>query len=115
MLRAQEPRCGTGTVFEHIQGERARELTSEGEIQKAIGVMFSFFEGMGLLLHRKLIDISLVDYITGGSGGVKMLWDKIKPILEGFSKEYNISTFQWTEYLYNELQKREETLPQTQL
>jgi hypothetical protein len=86
------------------------ELTSDGEAQKAIGIMFGFFEGMGLLLHRKLIDISLVDYITGGSGGVKMLWDKMKPILEGFSKEYNLPTFQWTEYLYNELQKREQTL-----
>jgi len=64
------------------------ELLSEGETQKAIGIMFSFFEGMGLLLHRRLIDISIVDYVTGGSGGVKMLWDKMKPILEGFSKEY---------------------------
>jgi hypothetical protein len=86
------------------------ELTSEGEFQKAISVMFGFFEGMGLLLHRKLIDISLVDYITGGSGGVKMLWDRMKPVMEGFSKEYNIPTFQWTEYLYNELQKREQTM-----
>jgi hypothetical protein len=90
------------------------ELLSEGETQKAIGIMFSFFEGMGLLLHRRLIDISIVDYVTGGSGGVKMLWDKMKPILEGFSKEYNLRAFQWTEYLYNELQKREQTLPQTQ-
>jgi len=90
------------------------ELMSEGETQKAIGVMFSFLEGMGLLLHRQLIDISLVDYVTGGSGGVKMLWDKMKPILEGFSKEYNLRAFQWTEYLYNELQKREQTLQQTQ-
>ena len=91
------------------------ELMVGGEVQKAIGIMFSFFEGLGLLLHRRLIDISIVDYITGGSGGVKMLWDKMKPILEGFSKEYNLPTFQWTEYLYNELQKREETLPQTHL
>jgi hypothetical protein len=87
------------------------ELMAGGEVQKAIGVMFSFLEGMGLLLHRKLIDISIVDYVTGGSGGVKMLWDKMKPILEGFSKEYSLPTFQWTEYLYNELQKREQTLP----
>ena len=90
------------------------ELTSEGEVQKAISVMFGYFEGMGLLLHRKLIDISIVDWVTGGSGGVKILWDKMKPILEGVSKEYNIRAFQWTEYLYNELQKREQILPQTQ-
>jgi hypothetical protein len=88
------------------------ELFSEGETQKAIGIMFSFFEGMGLLLHRRLIEISLVDWVTGGSGGVKMLWDKMKPVLEGFSQEYNIRAFQWTEYLYNELQKREQTLQQ---
>ncbi len=91
------------------------EIMSEGEAQKAIQVMGGYFEGMGFLLHRQLIDIGIVDYLTGGVKGVKMLWDKVKPILEGFHKEYNLPRpFQWTEYLYNELQKREQTLPHTQ-
>jgi hypothetical protein len=90
--------------------EKHGGLLSEGEAQKAIGIMFGFFEGLGLLLHRRLIDINIVDFITGGSVGVKMLWDKMKPIMEGVSKEYNLRVFQWTEYLYNELQKREQTL-----
>jgi len=90
------------------------ELWSEGEAQKAIGVMGGYFEGMGFLLHRQLVDIGIVDYVTGGFEGVRMLWDKVKPILEGFGKEYNLPRpFQWTEYLYNELQKREQMLPQT--
>ncbi|MCW4019925.1 MAG: hypothetical protein NWF14_01660 [Candidatus Bathyarchaeota archaeon] len=92
------------------------EIMSAGEAQKAIQVMGGYFEGMGFLLHRQLIDVGIVDYVTGGVEGVKMLWDKLKPILEGYKKEYNLQKipFQWTEYLYNELQKREQTLPQTQ-
>jgi hypothetical protein len=65
-------------------------LMSEGEAQKAIGVMGGYFEGMGFLLHRQLIDIGIVDYLTGGVEGVKILWDKVKPILEGYRKEYNL-------------------------
>ena len=91
------------------------EITSAGETQKAIQVIGGYFEGMGFLLHRQLIDIGIVDYLTGGVEGVKMLWDKVKPILEGFHKEYNLPRpFQWAEYLYNELQKREQSLPFTQ-
>jgi len=71
---------------------------------------------MGFLLHRQLIDIGIVDYLTGGVEGVRMLWDKLKPLLEGYRKEYNLPKipFRWFEYLYNELQKREQTIPQTQ-
>lgn len=91
------------------------ELTSEGQAQKALSMICGYFEGMGFLLHRQLIDIDIIDYLTGGAEGVRMLWDKAKPILEGFGKEYNLPRpYQWFEYLYNELQKREKTLPQTQ-
>jgi len=86
---------------------------SEGEAKKAIVVMGGWFQGMGFLLHRQLIDIGIVEYVTGGVEGVKMLWDKIKPILEEYRKENNLPRFPlpWFEYLYNELQKRGQTLP----
>jgi hypothetical protein len=92
------------------------DLMSEGEARKAISVMGGWFEGMGFLLHRQLLDIGIVDYVTGGVEGVKMLWDKMNPILEGYRKEYNLpkAPLPWSEYLYNELQKREQTLQQTQ-
>jgi hypothetical protein len=71
-----------------------------------------FFEGVGILLHRKLIDIKLVDDLF--SIAIKSSWEKVKPIVEGRRKERNIPAYwEYFEYLYNEMQKREQKLQQS--
>jgi len=69
-----------------------------------VGILF---EGIGILLHRKLVDIGLVDDLF--SGVVKVTWEKIKPIAEGDRKKYNWpQMYKWFEYLYDEMKKREQ-------
>jgi len=69
-----------------------------------VGILF---EGIGILLHRKLVDIGLVDDLF--SGVVKVTWEKIKPIAEGHRKKYNWpQMYEWFEYLYDEMKKREQ-------
>ena len=66
-----------------------------------------FFEGVGVLLHRKLIDISLVDDLF--SGFIKRFWERAKPIVEDARKQLNYPQYgEWFEYLYNEMKKREQ-------
>jgi hypothetical protein len=68
-----------------------------------------FFEGLGVLLHRKLIDISLVDDLF--SSPVKRAWEKLKPVAEGERNQTNRpQIWEWFEYVYNELQIREQKL-----
>ena len=68
-----------------------------------------FFERVGILLHRKLIDIKLVDDLF--SIAIKSNWEKVKPIVEGRRKEFNIPAYwEYFEYLYNEMKKREQKL-----
>jgi hypothetical protein len=68
-----------------------------------------FFEGLGVLLHRKLIDISLVDDLF--SSPVKRAWEKLKPVAEGERNQTNRpQIWEWFEYVYNELKKREQKL-----
>ena len=68
-----------------------------------------FFEGIGVLLHRKLIDIGLVADLI--SSPIKLTWEKMKPIAEGMRKHYNRPQIGvWFEYLYNQMQKREQAL-----
>jgi hypothetical protein len=70
-----------------------------------------FFEGVGVLLHRKLIDIRLVDDLF--SSPVKRAWERLKPIAEGERNQTNRpQIWEWFEYLYNEMQKREKQLQQ---
>jgi len=66
-----------------------------------------FFEGVGVLLHKKLVDISMIDDLF--TGPVKMTWEKMKPMIEGHRRQREYPQFyEWLEYLYNEMKKREE-------
>jgi len=68
-----------------------------------------FFEGVGVLLHKKLIDIAVVDDLF--SSPIKISWEKLKPVAEGERKQFGRpQIWEWWEYLYNEMQKREESL-----
>jgi hypothetical protein len=68
-----------------------------------------FFEGVGVLLRRKLINIALVDDLF--SSPIKISWERIKPVAEGERKEFaRPQIWEWWEYLYNEMQKREQIL-----
>jgi hypothetical protein len=68
-----------------------------------------FFEGVGVLLHRKLIDIAVVDDLF--SSPIKISWEKLKLVAEGERKQSGRpQVWEWWEYLYNEMQKREQKL-----
>jgi hypothetical protein len=66
-----------------------------------------FFDGVGVLLRRKLVDIGLVDELFHTEA--TLLWERVRPIAEGRRKELNQPTiYQCFEYLYNEMKKREQ-------
>jgi hypothetical protein len=67
--------------------------------------VFMLFEGMGLLVHRELAYFDVVDELV--SGPIKSTWEKMKPIIEGYRKQYDQPQFcEWFEYLYNEMERR---------
>jgi hypothetical protein len=68
-----------------------------------------FFEGVGILLHRNLVSIDLVDDLF--SGPIIIIWEKTKPLTEALRKYFNHPQMaEWFEYLYNEMKKREQQL-----
>jgi hypothetical protein len=76
-------------------------------------IVAAFFEGIGILLHRKLIDIVLVDDLFSYS--IKTIWEKIKEVVEAVRKHHNApQIWEWFEYLYDEMKKREQQLAKTQ-
>ena len=67
----------------------------------------TFFEGIGVLLQKKLIDINLVDALF--SVPLKFMYEGMKPIIEGNREQlHNQRVFEHFEYLYNEMEKREQ-------
>jgi len=66
-----------------------------------------FFNGVGFLVFGKFVNTKSVDDLFGY--GVVIVWEKMKPLVYGWRKQYNIpKSFSWFEYLANELKKREQ-------
>jgi alpha-L-fucosidase len=90
----------------------AREYKDFDDYEKQYGwaeavAIGTFFEGIGLLLKRKLVDIKLVDDLF--TTPVKVSWEKMKPIVYDSRRHWNSpAAYEWLEYLYNELKKREQ-------
>jgi hypothetical protein len=70
--------------------------------------MGTYFKGVGVLVKMKLIDLNLVDELIGTS--VRLHWEKSGPIMKEFRTRMWPHAYEWFEYLYDELKKREQKL-----
>jgi len=87
--------------------KRYGDLHSEKPEQAAILAVANYFEGIGILVRRKLVDIDLVYDFWGPD--INTIWNKLKPIIEGEKRKWNYPSLN-IEYLFNEMQKREQKL-----
>lgn len=75
---------------------------AEGPVQTEFLMMWMFFEGIGILTYRKLVDIRLVADLFA----VEPIWEKSKPLVEALRRKTNNPHIgEWTEYLSNETRK----------
>ena len=66
--------------------------------------VLSFYEGVGVLVKRKLVDINLVADLI--SGPCMSLWKAIEPwITRNRVRDSRPQTWEYFEYLYHEIQK----------
>ncbi len=80
---------------------------------KALWVTTGYYDGLGFLFHKRLIDIDTIEYILSRSS--TGLWEKLQTNIEGVRTHYHMpELFKWFEYLNNELQKRDQRLQQPQ-
>ena len=89
-----------------------REFKDLGDYQKKYGTkeiseVGVFFEGIGVLLRRRHVDIGLIDDLLGVA--IKSTWEKMKLLTEAYRKKHDEpKIFEWFEYLYNEIQRIEQ-------
>lgn len=67
--------------------------------------MGTYFRGIGVLVKRKLIDLNLVNELMGTS--IILHWEKSGPVMKQFRDRYWPHAYEWFEYLYNEMKKRQ--------
>jgi len=61
-------------------------IPSETPVQIAFAIVTSFFEEVGELLHKKLIDIELIEEMFA----VKMYWEKTEPVIMDLRKQFTL-------------------------
>jgi hypothetical protein len=80
---------------------------SKNQVPVSLSIICTFYEQLGVLVRNKLIDPDLVSQLFS----IALPWQKLKPIVEGMRKEYHEPRlYEWFEYLYNEMEKRERKL-----
>ena len=73
---------------------------------KAFYTITEYYGAIGFLLHRRLIDVDIIEYLLSGS--TSRVWDKLKPIIDAMRKRHMPELFEWFEYLHVELKKKEQ-------
>lgn len=98
-------------VWEKVMRSGAKDFddyTEKYGWSEALSVAM-FFEGIAILLKRKLIDIDLVGDMFAIS--IRMTWEKVKDLaLEARKVRNEPELFSWIEYLYNEIEKRRQKI-----
>jgi hypothetical protein len=79
--------------------------SSAGDVLISSRMVGGFFEGIGVLVNEKLLDITLVQKLFT----VDVFWEKAEPIVKGMRKQLSRpALYEWFEYLYNEVKKKEQ-------
>ena len=74
------------------------------EVASVVGHVCAFFEGMGLLVKKKLIDINLVAELL--SSPLFWVWEKLeKHIRRARELQERPQIWEWFEYLYYEIKR----------
>jgi hypothetical protein len=113
-------RFGSAEFASALERIRTSEYKDYQEYVKKYGVaelfqVGSVFEGLGFLMHRKLVDKDLAPLFSSSESLIT--WEKIRPMVENARKQFSqrkvgeyIPMLVWGEYFYNEVKKRERTL-----
>jgi len=81
--------------------------TTNPNAWQVFGSIAGYFEGIGILVNKRLIDISLVENLM--SIHIIWFWNRIEPLSVEMRERLNAPQIDvWKEYLYNEMTKREE-------
>ena len=101
--------------FFFLDFRNIEDIMKQPQVWVSYNMYCMFYERVGVLLHRKLIDIELVDDLF--SIDIKNVWKKVKPIVEEVRRRGDIwkAYYEWFEYLYTEMEKREQKLQQSKI
>jgi len=93
--------------IEYKNYEDYLERYSERPESTMLKILGNYFEGIGILVSKKLVEADIVYDFWGDI--IQSSWEKIKPLIADMRKDSsNFKMFVFWEYLYDEMKKREQ-------
>jgi len=95
--------------IEYKNYEDYLEKYSEKPEHMMLKILGNYFEGIGILVYRKLVQADIVYDLWGDI--IRSSWEKIQPLVADMRQDTGDSnTFRFWEYLYDKMKKREQRL-----
>jgi hypothetical protein len=83
------------------------ERYSEKPENTMLKILGNYFEGIGILVSKKLVEADIVYNFWGDI--IQSSWEKIKPLIADMRKDSgDLNMFVFWEYLYDEMKKRKQ-------
>ena len=79
-------------------------LANTGGERQVWSYVFCFYDQVGVLLRRHLIEFDLVDDLLGNSA--LQLWEKVSPMIYETRERYDPRLYEHFEFLYDEMIRR---------
>jgi hypothetical protein len=110
-MNAEEVQEAIATVcsIEYKNYEDYLEKYSGKQEDKMLKILGNYFEGMGILVFRRLVEADIVYDFWGDI--IKSSWDDVEPLIGEMRKDSgNANMFRFWEYLSNEMKRRREKI-----
>jgi hypothetical protein len=92
--------------IEYENYEDYLEKYSEKAEDMTLKILGNYFEGIGILVYRKLVKADIVYDFWGDI--IQSSWEKIQPLIADMRKDTgNPNTFRFWEYLHNEMKRKQ--------
>jgi len=80
-------------------------MATTGGERQVWSFLFCFYDQVGVLLRRGLIEFELVDDLLGNS--TRQLWEKVAPVIYEARQRFDPRLYEHFEYLYDEVARRD--------
>jgi hypothetical protein len=85
------------------EGATADEIQSDPKLLHAARSVGIVMEGLGFAVFERIVPLSVVDNLAGGS--IRVMWRKLRPYIEYERQRTSQKTFEWFQWLADQIEK----------
>lgn len=103
-MQAQEVARPTRAIMNLPADIAAERIVNDVELRATADQAILFYEGWGVMVHSRLVDLHAID--RAGGGAVRGSWRRLRPYIEWHRKTNNDPSFgEWFQWLAEQMER----------